>query len=213
MYSERAAYDSAVEHVVAMDDVDELAVADLLTRAFVDSPVTAALIREPADRARFTAALFERMVRHARLFGEIHCVGTPPIGAAVWFRIGAPGAPEPDPERSGLHELPRLFGPHVAPRMGEFVAFGSALHERCAHGEHWFLNFLGVDPAHQGGGVGSALMRAMFDRADADRLPYYLDTFQSRNVPLYERHGFEIVESGEVPGFGLPYWAMVRPPR
>jgi hypothetical protein len=43
-------------------------------------------------------------------------------------------------------------------------------------------------------------------------LPCYLETENERNLPFYERHGFEVVSDGEVPKRGLRVWAMVREP-
>jgi GNAT superfamily N-acetyltransferase len=48
-----------------------------------------------------------------------------------------------------------------------------------------------VDPVHQGRGHGAALLRYALERCDREGLPAYLESSNSRNVPLYERHGFE----------------------
>ncbi len=67
---------------------------------------------------------------------------------------------------------------------------------------HWYLPLLGVDPAHQNEGVGSALLRHVTDRCDRDGVPAYLESSNPRNIPLYERHGFEILgraQSGSSP--------------
>jgi ribosomal protein S18 acetylase RimI-like enzyme len=52
---------------------------------------------------------------------------------------------------------------------------------------------LGVDPARQGLGLGSAMLKAGLARVDADHLPAYLESSNPRNVPLYERFGFEVM--------------------
>jgi ribosomal protein S18 acetylase RimI-like enzyme len=54
----------------------------------------------------------------------------------------------------------------------------------------WYLPLIGVDPAHQGRGHGSALLRHALERVDRERLPAYLESSNPRNIPLYERHGF-----------------------
>ena len=55
-------------------------------------------------------------------------------------------------------------------------------------------------------------MRPILARAGAEGLPCYLETQNERNVPFYERHGFEVVSDGEVPKRGLRGWAMVGDP-
>ena len=77
---------------------------------------------------------------------------------------------------------------------------------------HWYLAVLGTDPAHQGSGVGSALIRAITDRCDAQGLGAYLESSKEQNVPFYARHGFEVVERVD-PGGQPPTWTMWRDPR
>ena len=77
---------------------------------------------------------------------------------------------------------------------------------------HWYLPMIGVDPAHQGNGVGSALMKHALTNCDKDNLPAYLESSNPRNVSLYERHGFEVV--GEIQAGSSPILRpMLRKPR
>jgi len=67
---------------------------------------------------------------------------------------------------------------------------------------HWYLPLVGVDPAHQGRGLGAALMRRALERCDADGVPAYLESSNPRNITLYERHGFEalgVIQVGDSP--------------
>jgi GNAT superfamily N-acetyltransferase len=61
---------------------------------------------------------------------------------------------------------------------------------------HWYLPMIGVDPAHQGKGIGSALLRHALMQVDELGLPAYLEASKPANVPLYQRHGFEVL--GEI---------------
>jgi ribosomal protein S18 acetylase RimI-like enzyme len=61
---------------------------------------------------------------------------------------------------------------------------------------HWYLPLIAADPARQGQGLGTALMEAAIARIDKDGRPAYLDSSNPRNIPLYERFGFERI--GEI---------------
>jgi len=77
---------------------------------------------------------------------------------------------------------------------------------------HWYLAMIGVDPARQGQGYGSAILKESLRRCDQDGVPAYLESSNPKNVPLYERHGFEVmgfVQPGDFPGI----YPMIRPPR
>ena len=70
---------------------------------------------------------------------------------------------------------------------------------------------IGVDPAHQGQGYGSALLQHGLARCDReDKLAYLESTSPSR--VLYQRHGFELL--GTIQGGSSPQlFPMLRKPR
>jgi len=57
--------------------------------------------------------------------------------------------------------------------------------------------------------VGSSLLRPILDRSDADGIDAYLESSNELNIPLYERHGFEVCGEVELPK-GPLIWPMVR---
>ncbi len=77
----------------------------------------------------------------------------------------------------------------------------------------WFLDHLGVEPAAQGQGAGSALIRHGLARADADGVDAFLETGTAHNVGYYERFGFSVVSEGDAPGGGPHIWFLRRPSR
>jgi predicted N-acetyltransferase YhbS len=69
-----------------------------------------------------------------------------------------------------------------------------------------------TDPAHQGEGVASALVRHVFDDRANTTEPAYLETETEVDVPFYGRHGFEVIGQLDVPGGGPDLWLMWRKP-
>ena len=124
--------------------------------------------------------------------------------AALWL---APGA-QPDREALGS-----IIGSAMAARTGgpdrEIGEQMARLHPK---EPYWYLPLIGVDPAHQGQGLGSALLRHGLARCDRQGRPAYLESSNIKNVPLYERHGFEVlavIQSGDFP----PLYPMARAAR
>ncbi|MGH2969837.1 MAG: GNAT family N-acetyltransferase, partial [Solirubrobacteraceae bacterium] len=76
---------------------------------------------------------------------------------------------------------------------------------------HWYLDYIAVEPAGQGRGIGSALLRPMLERCDAERMPAYLNASTARSRDLYARHGFEVRSEFRLPFGGPPLWRMWRP--
>lgn len=77
---------------------------------------------------------------------------------------------------------------------------------------HWYLPLIGADPAHQGEGLGEALMTYALARCDRDHAPAYLESSNARNIPFYERHGFEALGAIQV-GSSPTLVPMLRPSR
>ena len=78
---------------------------------------------------------------------------------------------------------------------------------------HWYLPIVGIAPAWQGRGYGAALLRAVLERCDTDRVPAYLEASSARSRALYERKGFEAVEECRYAKDGPPLWRMWREPK
>lgn len=77
---------------------------------------------------------------------------------------------------------------------------------------HWYLPILGVDPLYQGKGIGSSLLRHATTKLDSDNVLAYLESSNPRNIPLYERYGFEVIGTIKVNEFP-PIVPMLRKPR
>jgi GNAT superfamily N-acetyltransferase len=125
-------------------------------------------------------------------------------GVALWLPPGV----TPD-EAALVSVLQDTVG--AARRDALFSMFEqmNAFHPREAH---WHLPLIGVDPAHQEKGVGAALLRQVLDACDSQKMLAYLEATSVRNVPLYERHGFEALGRIQVAD-SPPVVPMVRKPR
>jgi len=75
---------------------------------------------------------------------------------------------------------------------------------------HFYLEYIGVAPEHQGKGVGSALLQYLVEMADFKQIGCYLENANPRNTDLYLRFGFKIKAEMEI--IGLPTWFMWRSP-
>lgn len=186
---------------------DLSSVADALAAAFHDDPVMLHMLPRVPKRAKQMRVFFTAEMKRSLTKGVVYTTDSLTAqGGAIW---AAPGH-----WKLGGLELLR-----IAPT---FVAFGRDTPRALAllnkvekvHPEepHWYLGVLGTDPAHQGKGVGSALMQPVLDRCDDEGLGAYLESSKESNIPFYRRHGFEV--RGEVTIDGGPtLWPMWRDPR
>ena len=197
-----------------MPDVRSATTADLpaigraLAAAFEGDPVWSHLASPKADWSERAGAWFEAEARcQLRGHGEV-LVDDQVGGAAIW-------AP-PGHWKGTLAEGLALAVPSARlfrSRLGRSIANLNLMERKHPkEPEHWYLAVLGTDPAHQGSGIGSALIRAVTDRCDEQGLGAYLESSKEQNVPYYARHGFEVREQISS-GDGPPMWLMWRDPQ
>jgi ribosomal protein S18 acetylase RimI-like enzyme len=104
-------------------------------------------------------------------------------GVALWLPPGIP------PDEEALASLMnRTAHAEIKQDLAQVFERMSSFHPQ---EPHWYLPLIGVDPARQGQRLGDQLMIHALARCDADGLPAYLESSNPRNIPFYERHGFE----------------------
>lgn len=186
--------------------------AEVLARAFADSPITTYLV--PKERARIITmrGFFIGGLVDAHKHGEawVATVDGTVVGAGTW---NPPGAYPPGARRQVRQALHLLTVAPVAPgsllRSLRYLRAVEAVHPK---DEHWYLATLGVDPDHQGRGYGGMLLDAVLPRADEGGMPTYLETDKERNLAYYARYRF--TETGKLTpaADGPPTWTMWRDP-
>jgi len=65
---------------------------------------------------------------------------------------------------------------------------------------HWHLGPIGVDPQLQGRGIGKAMLASFLDMVDGQGSTAYLETDVDRNVALYEKFGFKVIDQEDISG-------------
>lgn len=181
--------------------------ADPLIKVLTLAFSTDAAVRYMFPTAETYLAAFPRMA--AAMGGAALGAGTAWIAdeyaaGALWL---APGL-SPNGEAIGA-----VVGEFAPPeRLETLMEVGALIDHFHPKEPHWYLPMIGVDPSRQGQGWGSALLKAALRRVDEEGLPAYLESSSPRNVPLYERHGFEVI--GEIkPGDHPGLTPMLRPAR
>ena len=125
-------------------------------------------------------------------------------GAALWL------PPEVHPDENALMAL--LQRTIVEENQQNVFAFLEQMDRYHPSEPHWYLPMIGVDPAKQGNGYGSALLKHALERCDGEGKLAYLESSSPKSIPLYQRHGFELVGTIQVEQ-SPPIFPMLRKPR
>lgn len=184
-----------------MDDVRAAALATL-TLAFDQDPIMRWMFPTPERYVTNFPALAGVLGDPAFPAGSVDRADGD-VGVALWVPPGN------EADEDALVSL--LVNGIDAERHPTAFAFLEQVQGYHPTDEHWYLPFIGVDPRHQGQGIGSSVLKQGLARADRDGLGCYLEASTPRNKVLYERHGF--VATGEIQaGDSPPLWPMWRDP-
>jgi ribosomal protein S18 acetylase RimI-like enzyme len=190
--------------VRAATAADIPALSGALARAFHDDPVMNWLVPRGEHLTRF----FASELRHVYLPKGFTYTTDGLEGGALW-------AP-PGRWKTTTAEVVRSI-PALLPVMGRHMVRGlralGAVEKAHPRERHYYLGTLGTDCDHQGKGIGSALMTPVLERCDAEGVPAYLESSKEGNVPYYQRHGFDVTGTVDLPGGGPRVWLMWRDPR
>jgi ribosomal protein S18 acetylase RimI-like enzyme len=191
------------------DDIGPLAA--LLAHAFAHDPFFGHLAGDGPERGERMRVGWMGLLRHASDGLSTTYTTDDHAGAALWHPPGYRGAGFIGSLRM-MPSLARLAGGYgQLRRISRAIDLLDARRHVHAPGRHFYLSAVGVDPERQGQGIGTALLKPVLEQADAAGIPAYLETAVARNVLLYERLGFDVVQELDLPDTDIHGWLLLRP--
>lgn len=181
-----------------------------LAKAFLDDPVNCYVIHDEERRWKLLSWMFPRWVRTVSRHGHGYTTSDF-AGAALWR------SPQLstlnwiiDQVRAGLLLAPFKLFPRELLRLQKVHREATRRMQNNIKTPHWVLDVLGVSPEHQGCGVARLLVTPILHKADEQKLPCYLITNKDKNIAIYNRFGFEVIQEGFLKGTTLPFYEMRR---
>ena len=191
-------------------DVD--LIAGIMIDSFAEDPVIDYMIPAGPDRERRHRLLRAADVRwdYVRT-GKVLIAGDGAgggLGALLWKPAGARKPSAWEAGRSSLAFV-RAVGAKRPIKLLRDLAAVEKKHPKWPHG---YMGEIGVRRDAQGQGIGSALLRHALEACDATGTGAFLESSSVANLPLYRRHGFEVVEQVRLGRRGPLIWLMWRQP-
>lgn len=179
-----------------------------LAQAFYDDPVFSWLLPDDARRLGQIERLFGLWGRRIWFGQELSYSTGSVAGAALWMA--------PDGWHLSVREqlplLPGMLRGAGLRGFGRFMRMLGTMESNHPSQRHYYLPIVGVAPAWQGKGLGTALLAPVLARCDREGMPAYLEASSPRSRTCYERSGFEVTGELSVSD-SPPVWPMWRGPR
>jgi len=177
--------------VSTVDQVEAPRAVSLQVTAFAADPTMRWLWPEPHAYLRHFPDLVWGFGGRAFANGTGHATADF-SGGSLWL---PPGVSPHD------EALEKLFTDSVPePRRSEVFAILEQMGASHPHEPHWHLAFIGVDPSRQRNGIGAALLHHALNDIDQRGHAAYLESSNPANIPLYQRHGFEVIREIQIGG-------------
>lgn len=190
---------------------DVLQMAAVLGRAMEEDPGICWMFPRSRTRGRLLPEVFAAMIHHLYLPAKDVYTTDDHAAAALWLPPGN-AAPAPSDVIRLAVRMALLF-PRAGRALWRAPGVAGFLRAHRPGEPHYYLALLGTDPRRQGHGIGSALLSCQLTRCDTEGFPAYLESSNRRNLALYARHGFEVVEELRLRRNGPSTWLMWREPK
>jgi GNAT superfamily N-acetyltransferase len=175
--------------------------APVFGRAFADDPMMRWSMtgkQDPTVRFTHCFAFFLEAALELDLVWEADMAR----GAAVWIPPGRCEVWEEHPwNQRRILELSDDGGER-------YDSFWSWIEVQSPNEPLWQLDSIAVDPIVQGRGYGGALIQAGLTQAAAEGIGAFLSTGTERNVSIYSKYGFRVVNHMDAPDHGPHMWFM-----
>ncbi|MFC1942652.1 GNAT family N-acetyltransferase [Chloroflexota bacterium] len=182
----------------------------MMARAFQNYPINVHVYPDAAEREARLPYMFEYHLRYCLTYKLTYTTSDQLEGLAIWMRLEKISMSYWRYISSGAFWPVLKMGREAKRRAQPFFEFADKKHKELAPFTHWYLMLIGVDPKFQGKGYSSLLMKEMFSRIDEEGLPCYLETQVEKNVSIYQRFGFKIIDEFTIPETTIMTWAMLR---
>lgn len=169
------------------DENQKSLVVDILSRSFDDNKSVNYVVKQDSERQSRIKGLMEYSFNVCNAFGEVWLSDDNEACALVLL---------PDKKRTTLNSI--LWDAKLAlsviglNRIGSVLGRESKINSFHPREPFTYLWFIGVKPGLQNKGKGSALLEEIIEASNDQGRPIYLETSVDRNLPWYQKHGFEI---------------------
>lgn len=184
----------------------------VLSASFFDYPMFKFYFPDPKRRTRYLPWYFRNILSCALSYGEVYT--TPDISGVIFtLPPGHTKISMWEYIQNGFFLTPFLLGFRNYKQSMDCENFVGYTQEMLMKNRlHYYLWGLAVEPSQKAKGIGKALMRPILAKADAERIPVYLETHDERNIRYYQKHGFGLIHTVRIPKYELPIWCMLREP-
>lgn len=168
-------------------------IIDILSKSFDTNQSVNYIVKQDDKRQERIRFLMDYSFEICHLFGEVYVSDDRKACALILY---------PDKKKTSfksvLLDAKLVFNCIGISNIGKAMDRDSKIKKLQPKERMYYLWFIGVDPEFQGSGVGSTLMKSVIEDSEKQKRPIFLETSTLKNIPWYEKFGFEIYNELEL---------------
>ncbi len=198
--------------IIKITNKDITTASEVLVSAFQEDPIFLYIFGSHEKYLKRAPWLMSTWVAWSVKYGEAWMTADgnsvvltrslPDTGMALWSMIRA--GMLPTPIKLGWSAFYRFYF-----RIVKLLEKKN--HQHMAQRPHWYGWMIGVRPEYRG--IGKILINHIFNIADREGLPLYLETSTIQNVELYTYLGFKQLDQTDIEEGNFSLFFMMRPPK
>lgn len=169
---------------------DKQSILDILTQSFNDNRSVNYVVKQDQNRGDRIRKLMDYSFKTCLTFGEVWVSDNQEACALVLF---------PDKKRFSfrtiLWDVKLALGAIGINRVSIVLQREALIKSSHPKEKIAYLWFVAVAPQVQGQGIGNTFMKELIEKCKIIHRPIYLETSMERNLPFYNRLGFEVIRT------------------
>ncbi|MFX0023294.1 MAG: GNAT family N-acetyltransferase [Candidatus Hermodarchaeota archaeon] len=199
-----------------LTNIDIKRATDVYARAYSKITLYEKALEDTEDKSLVLKTFFEIPIRYGIKYGFPYAPSEQLEGISIWIPYEKAYMGMWRVIRSGgfksslkLVKIGRKFLASVK----EMSQLDEDRAKNMAGKRYLYLMSLAINPDYQRRGIGSKLLKAMFEKTDSCGYYTYVSA-DIDNVDFYKKHGFKVIKeiSVKIKDYDLPNWEMVRNP-
>ena len=201
---------TATQECINLESSDIRDASYMLNKLFAHYPLHVGFFPNETRREKKSRLFLEFALRYSIHYGIAQAISPKLEGIALWLPPTMNNINLGRVIRSGTvaiwAQLSIDFLRTILP-IGNHL---ESIRARVANSPHWYLFYIGVTPEFQGKHYSTRLLDTMLPVIDETQKPCYLETHTEKNVKIFQKFGFSVIEKSTIPKTQITNWAMLR---
>lgn len=183
--------------------------AKVLTLSLEKDPLYMNLFPDDNKRKKYLTCFFEMRIRYGLKYGRVYTISDKYEGVLIIL----PGEDIMTPLKvikSGGIKVMCTLGKNNMKKLVDILDYLSPKEKLYMKNKFIKISPIGINPIHQRKGYGGHMLKYVLKQIEGENISCYLETQNIINVHFYEKLGFKVLESGNMPVDNVSYWCMMK---